>query len=131
MLKTTKNNILYIIITVFLLNGCASMLSGTKENIVMRSEEKDTKFYVNEEYIGEGSAITTISKKKLKDTTIRASKKGCRDTVRTIETKFDPTSLFGCLFDFCIVSVLVVDWGLTGAVNEAAQTNYFITPACN
>lgn len=108
------------------------MLSGTKENIIMRSEEKGTKFYVNEEYIGEGNAIATISKKKLKNTTIRASKQGCRDTVRTIETKFDPTSLFGCLLDFCVVSVFVIDWGgVTGAVNEAAQTNYFITPTCN
>lgn len=119
-----------ILIMLLFLTGCASMFSGTKETIIMRSEEKETRFYLNNEYIGEGSAVATLSKKKLADSEIRATKPGCKDTVRKIETKFDPTTLLGCVLDLCIVTVGVIDWGMTGAVREAAQTSYFITPVC-
>lgn len=122
---------IFLLVAVLGLSACASMISGTKENIIIRSEIKDAKIYVNEEYVGEGSAITTLSKKKLKNSIIRASKKGCKDTVRKIETKFDPITLLGCPIDLCLVSTLIIDGVLTGAVNEAAQTSYFITPVCD
>ena len=116
---------------VLMLSGCASIFSGTKENFVIQSEDKEAKLYLNDEYIGTGSAAATISKKKLANNiTIRASKKGCQDTIRHVETQFNPTTLLGCFLDFCIVSVVAVDWLATGAVREASQTNYFITPQC-
>lgn len=55
-------NKLIILSTALLLSACASMMSGTKENIVVRSD-KDAKIYLNGEYLGEGVAMTTISKK--------------------------------------------------------------------
>ena len=121
----------YLLITVLALSGCASMFSGTKETFIVQSEDKDAKIYLNDEYIGTGAAVSTISKKKLADNiTIRASKKGCQDTARHVETKVDGTTFLGCLLDFCIVSVVIVDWATTGAIREAAQTNYIITPIC-
>ena len=124
-------NILFIV-AVLMLSGCASMFSGTKETIIVQSEDRDAKIYVNDEYIGTGSGVTTISKKKLADNvTIRASKKGCQDSIRHIETKIDGTTFLGCLLDFCVVSVGVVDWLGPGAIREATQTNYFVTPICD
>lgn len=122
---------IFILFALVFLSGCASMFSGTKETILVRSEEKDSNIYLNNEYIGRDSAIAIISKKKLKNSTIRVEKKGCEPTNKKIETKFDATTLLGCFLDFCIVSVLVVDGMLTGAINEATQTNYFVTPVCS
>lgn len=122
---------IFLLVAVLSLTACASMISGTKENFIIRSEDKDAKLYLNDEYIGEGAGITTISKKKLKDAVIKAEKKGCKTTIRRIETKIDPTSFLGCFIDACLVSVLAIDWGLTGAIQEATQTSYFVTPICD
>ncbi|MBP5399532.1 MAG: hypothetical protein J6Y53_03855 [Alphaproteobacteria bacterium] len=122
---------IYIVTAILMLSGCASMFSGTKETIIVQSEDRDAKIYIGEEYAGTGAGVATISKKKLADNvTIRASKKGCRDSVRHVETKIDATTFLGCLIDFCVVTVGVVDWLGTGAIREAAQTNYFVTPIC-
>lgn len=123
-------NKLIILSTALLLSACASMMSGTKENIVVRSD-KDAKIYLNGEYLGEGVAMTTISKKNIDRKTLRVTKKGCQTVTREIETKIDPTTFLGCILDACLVTVLVIDWGITGAVKEAVQTNYFIDPICD
>lgn len=121
----------YILTAILMISGCASIISGTKETIIVQSEDRDAKIYIAEEYAGTGAGVATISKKKLgEDITIRASKKGCRDSIRHIETKIDGVSFLGCFIDFCVVSVGVVDWLATGAIREAAQTNYFVTPIC-
>ena len=120
-----------LILAVLILSGCASMFSGTKENFIIQSEDRDARLYVNDEYIGTGAGIATLSKKKLaNDITIRASKKGCTDTIRHVETKIDGTTFLGCFVDLCTVSVIGIDWLATGAIREASQTNYFITPVC-
>ena len=105
--------------------------SGTNENFIIRSEDDNTKLYFNNEYIGKGSGSITVSKKNLKNAMIKAEKKGCRTTLKKIETKIDPTTFLGCLIDFCIFTVFVVDWGATGAINEAIQTDYLVTPICD
>lgn len=110
--------------------GCASIFQGTSENIIVRSEERDTKLYINDEYIGTDSGVATVSKKKLKNSFIRASKQGCKDTIRHIDTSIDATSFLGCFLDLCIVTVGVVDWGMTGAIRYAPQTSYFVSPVC-
>lgn len=120
-----------VLFAVMLLTGCASIFSGTKENFVIQSEDKESRLYVNEEYIGTGAGTITVSKKKLADDiTIRASKTGCQDTIRHVETKIDGVTFLGCLIDFCVVSVIGVDWLATGAVREATQTSYTVTPIC-
>ena len=119
-----------ILASVLLMCGCASIFQGTSENIIIRSEEKGTKIYINDEYIGTDSGVATISKKKLKNSYIRASKKGCKDTIRHIDTSIDATSFLGCFLDACIITVGIIDWGTTGAIRYAPQTNFFVTPVC-
>jgi hypothetical protein len=42
----------------------------------------------------------------------------------------DTTALLGFLLDLGIISILIVDWGSTGAVLEAERTNYLLNPEC-
>ena len=112
----------------FLLSGCASIFSGTKETFVINSTEKDSKIYFNEEYIGDTAATITVSKKRLPDAIIKVTKEGCNDTVRHIETKFNALTLLG--FPVWPINILLIDWGLTGAIREATQTSYIINPIC-
>lgn len=116
----------------FFLNSCASMFHGTKETIHIRSETPNTTFFAGEQEIGKGSsAVVTISKKKLSKTILRAEKGNCSTKTTPIATEFDGVSLLGLLLDLGIVSILVVDLGATGAVHQAAQTDYVLTPECS
>ncbi len=115
---------------VFLNLGCASIFNGTKESITVRSEVKGAKIYFNNELMGTDSATFTVSKKNLKSSTIMVKKEGCGDSTTSISTKFDATTLLGILIDFGIISILVVDLGINGAVNEAERTSYLLNPSC-
>lgn len=120
-----------VVIVSFLFSGCAAMFNGTKEQISVRSEEADTHFFLNDKEIGKGtSAVVSIPKKKLKDSILRAEKAGCSEQTTLIETRFDAVSLLGLLIDLGLISILVVDWGATGAVTKADKTNYVLTPLC-
>jgi hypothetical protein len=46
------------------------------------------------------------------------------------DTSFDAITLLGILIDFGLITILVIDWGITGAVTKAAQTDYALTPDC-
>jgi hypothetical protein len=121
-----------VVIITFFTTGCAAMFHGTKETIYVRSEEQDTRFYLNNRDIGKGtSATTTIGKKQLRNAVLRAEKNGCNTKSSPIETSFDGVTLLGILLDFGIISILVVDWAATGAVTQAAQADYILTPECS
>lgn len=111
--------------------SCAAIFHGTSETLHVRSEESGTSFFLNERDIGTGtSAITTIPKKQLGRATLRAVKEGCNDRSVPVAGEFDAITLLGLLIDFGIISILVVDWGATGAINRAAQTDFVLTPEC-
>lgn len=124
-----RNGVIYLMV-LSLCSGCASMFSGTTQTITLRSEEADTKFYLNDQSLGSGTVTVPVSKKNLKNTVFIAKKDGCADGSTAITTKFDATSLLGILIDFGLISILVIDWGITGAVNEAERTNYVVNPSC-
>ena len=123
-------SIALILVQLILITSCASMFSGTKEKIKLRSDVPGTKFFLDDEELGTDSATVKISKKNLSDTRFIAKKDGCKPVHVDVETKFDATSLWGILLDFGIISILVVDWGITGAVREAERTNYVLNPKC-
>lgn len=121
-----------LLLIMLLSSGCATIFNGSTETIHVRSEEPNTVFMANNRELGRGtSAVATLNKKELKSTILRAEKTGCNATTMPIMTAFDATSLLGILLDFGIVSILIVDWASTGAVNKASQTNYILTPSCN
>lgn len=97
---------------------------------MVRSEVKGSKLYYNNEEIGTDTASVQISKKNLKNAVLVAKKPGCSDAQTFIPTKFDASSLLGILLDFGIISILVVDLGVTGAINEAERTTFLLNPTC-
>lgn len=113
------------------LTGCASMFSGTSQNILLRSDVKGAKLYLNNEQIGTDTASVQISKKNLRSSVLVAKKEGCSDAQSHINTKFDPTSLLGLLIDAGVFTILLVDWGITGAISEAERSSYLLNPVCN
>ncbi len=120
-----------VVIISFLASGCASIFHGTQETLHVRSEEPDTQFYINNRDIGKGTfADVTIAKKELSKSVLHAEKKGCNTKSAPVVTSFDGITLLGILIDLGLISILVVDWGVTGAVTKASQTNYVITPEC-
>ena len=120
-----------------ILSGCASIFHGTTQTIHVRSEEPETKLYLNDVELGiTGSqkgtyAVTSIPKKDLKKAVLKATKQDCAPVLSKIETRFDGISLLGILLDYGLISILVVDWAMTGAVTEAARTDYVLTPNCS
>jgi hypothetical protein len=120
-----------IIMAILILNvSCASMFSGTSQRIKVRSDIPGTKLYLDDEEIGTNETTVTVAKKRLKEVQLIAKKEGCETKRTDIETKFDSTSLLGLLIDFGLISILVVDWGINGAVREAERTNYVLNPVC-
>lgn len=84
--------VIALIVTVTL-SGCAAMFKGTTQQINFRSNDPSVSFYVNEQYIGKGSAVTTF--KKNSAYTITAKKDGCSDMVIAATKSFDPVTLLG------------------------------------
>lgn len=119
--KTSISIILLISFT-----GCATMFHGSTQTITMRSNYDDTKFYVNEAYVGKGNAVSVF--KKNKNYMIRASRDGYEDIMIDATKSFDATTLLGILIDWGIISVLVIDGLGTGAWQQFDQTNYIIDP---
>ena len=111
-----KKIVSIVVMLSFFISSCAAMFHGTKETIHVRSEEADTIFFVNNREIGKGtSGVTSLTKKELKSVVLRAEKSGCNTKSSPIETEFDSVTLLGILLDFGIVSILLIDWGATGA----------------
>lgn len=104
------------------------MFNGSKDTIMVRSNEDDVKIYINESYIGKNSAVTVINKKD--EYNLRVSKRGCDDKIVPITRSFDPTTLLGIFIDFGIVTIFVVDGVGTRAWHKADQTSFVIDPEC-
>ncbi len=110
------------------MTGCATMFNGSTQTVNIRSNDELAKLYVNEEYMGQRSAVYTFKKKE--NYVIKAEKSGCQTTSITPQKTFDPTTLLGILVDWGIISILVVDGAATGAWQKFSQTNFVIDPNC-
>ncbi|MCA9459576.1 MAG: hypothetical protein H7A23_00040 [Leptospiraceae bacterium] len=124
-----KKFFLIMLIPAIFLQSCAAMFSGTKETIMVRSNEPGTSLYINEMEVGRDSAVTVVSKKQ--DLRLRASKKGCSDAQAVGQKSFNAVTLLGLFIDFGIITIIVIDWLATGAIWSFDQTNFVLTPNCN
>lgn len=109
-------------------SGCATMFSGSSAMVSVRSDDPAAKLYVDERYVGMGSATVSVPKKG--DHHIRVTKEGCSDQTAAMGKKFDATSLLGILIDFGIVSTLLIDGAATGAINDIEPKTYVLNPTC-
>ncbi len=111
------------------MGGCAAMFHGTSDQITISSADPDAKVYMDGALIGKGSGMATV--KRNTTHSIAAKKKGCSDHVVQTQTGFDAVSLLGVLIDFGLVSMLVIDWGVTGAMWKTDPLVYHVTPICD
>ena len=118
-----------VVVASIMLFGCASMFHGTTQQINIRSNDDDVKFYVNEAYVGKGSGVFTV--KKSKEYTITAKKDGCDAVTIPLSKSFDATTLLGIFIDLGIISILVVDGAANGAWQQFDQTSFVIDPKCS
>lgn len=137
--RKIKKMVMVLVLAIGLLvSGCASILSGTSQTLRIRSEEPNTKFYAvvsgTEVELSSSTngtyATTSIPKKDLKETVLKATKQGCSPVLTKVERKFDPVSLCGLLVDYGLISILIVDWAATGAIMKADPEDYILTPNC-
>lgn len=110
------------------LSSCAAIFNGSTQQVAIRSNDEDAEIYVNEQYIGKGTGVTTFRKKKNYDITVR--KQGCDAVTLPASKSFDATTLLGILLDLGIITVLVVDGLGTGAWQQFDQTSYVLDPKC-
>ena len=121
--------LIYVSLSIsLLLTSCASIFNGSTQQLSIRSNVNDAKLYVNEEYVGKNSSVTTLQKKKKYE--ITAKKEGCTDVTVPVTKSFDPTTLLGILIDYGVISILVIDGAATGAWQKFDRTSYVIDPQC-
>lgn len=113
----------------FQLTGCAAMFHGRNDQVTVVSGDPDAKLYVDAIYLGKGSGTTFVKRNTVH--TVFAKKKGCADGIVQTQTSFDAVSLLGILIDLGLVSMLVVDWGATGAMWKTDPLLYSVTPNCD
>lgn len=118
-----------ITILVIQLTGCAAMFHGSNDQVTITSGDPDAKLYMDANYLGKGSG--TIFVKRNTVHTVFAKKKGCADGIVQTQTSFDSVSLLGILIDLGVISMLVVDWGATGAMWKTDPLLYSVTPNCD
>ena len=108
--------------------SCASILSGTSDEIHVNSADPKAELYLNDQQIGVGNAVTTVQRDKTY--TIQAKKQGCETSTVQTGYKFDPVAWTGLLVDLGIISILIVDMGITGAAWKTNPLDYTVTPVC-
>jgi len=108
--------------------GCAYLFHGTSDEIHIQSGDPNAKLYLNDEAVGIASATATVDRDRTY--TIRATAPGCE--ARTVQTgdKFDSISLLGLFVDVGIVSILVIDMGVSGAAWKTYPLTYTVNPIC-
>jgi hypothetical protein len=109
--------------------GCAAMFHGTSDQITIQSPDADAQIYMDSVLIGKGAANAYV--KRSTTHTLSVKKSGCADHSVETQKSFDAVSLLGVLVDFGVISMLVVDWGLTGAMWKTDPLVYHLAPICD
>lgn len=117
-----------VILLVIQLTGCAAMFHGTNDQVTVVSGDPEAKLYLDSMYLGKGSGAVNV--KRNTTHTIFARKNGCADGIAQTQTSFDSVSLLGILIDWGLISMLVIDWGATGAMWKTDPLLYNVSPNC-
>lgn len=118
-----------LLIALLLLNsGCATILHGTEQAIQIRSKDPAAQIFVDEKYLGTGEATAWLP--KAGHPKIVVKKAGCQSAELVIPKKVDNWSFLGIAIDLGLISILVVDWAITGAVHQFSPTKFTLNPQC-
>ncbi len=124
-MTSAKRFLIYSMATLlaFTLVGCATVFSGTQQEISIRTSPEDARIYVDGRLVGTGSA-TFLAKKtngdyNIPEITVEA--KGYKSQTFKLQKSFDNTSIINLTF--------VYSWTtdfLTGAMFEYSPDNYMV-----
>jgi hypothetical protein len=118
-----------VILLLLVQSGCAAMFHGTSDQITIQSPDPDSKIYLDSMLIGKGSAMASVKRNTQHNIVVK--KDGCHEQLVQTGTSFDAVSLLGVLIDFGVISMLVIDWGATGAMWKVDPLIYHPAPICD
>ncbi len=101
-----------------LLSGCASIISGTSQDLTFNSNPEGAKVYLDGKIVG----VTpfTFSAQKNKYDTMRIEKKGFISINRDLNKTFDGVAAINIFWDLSTTDAL------TGAVFKYEENSYFV-----
>lgn len=102
---------------VMMLSGCASIISGTNQDITFDSNPQGAKVYLNGMIMG--TTPFTFNAKKNKFNSLRVEKEGYASISRSVSKSYDPVALINVFWDLSTTDVL------TGAIVKYDENNYF------
>lgn len=100
------------------LSGCASIISGTSQDLTFNSNPEGAKIYLDGKIVG----ITpfTFAAKKNKYDSMRIEKKGFVSINRDLNKSFDGVAAINILWDLSTTDAI------TGAIYKYDENSYFI-----
>ncbi len=123
---------LLILVMLFNLISCATIINGSSERIEIFSNADNTDIYVNDVLMGhagiESPLEVTIPKRGR--VALVGKKKDCDDGEEVVRRTIDPATFLGLLIDFGLVSILLVDILGTNAFVHANQRTYVLDVVC-
>lgn len=102
---------------VMMLSGCASIISGTNQDITFDSNPQGAKVYLNGMIMG--TTPFTFNAKKNKFNNLRVEKEGYASINRSVSKSYDPVALINVFWDLSTTDVL------TGAIVKYDESHYF------
>lgn len=99
------------------LSGCASIISGTSQDITFDSNPQGAKVYLDGKIMG--TTPFTFSATKNKFSSLRVEKDGYISINRTVGKSYDPVALINIFWDLSTTDAL------TGAIYKYDDNNYF------
>ena len=106
--------------------GCASIVRGPNDRVLINSLEQDAVIYVDGAPRGKGSTAVDVKRGQPHD--LIAKKTGCQDVGTMTTESFDAVTLWGIFWDFGLITV-TIDL-ISGNAWKQDPAAYTITPIC-
>lgn len=114
----------FLILILFALNGCASLLNGDTQQITIRTTA-GSEILVDNKFAGLGVAKVNVTRDELHTVTVKNN--GCSQEMTT-QSHFNKTSLLGVFIDAGLLSI-PIDF-TTGAAWQVEPSEIQLTPGC-
>jgi len=112
----------YLIFLLFLTNSCATLMSGTTQEVTFNSEPQDVEVTVGGKVIGKTPFTIQLDKKS--GQTVEFNLEGYKRQTRSLETTMD-----GWFWGNIVLGGLIGSStdGISGSINEYSPNQYYVT----
>jgi uncharacterized protein YceK len=105
------------VVLLVLFSGCATVLSGTSQEITFNSEPAGAQVIVDGEVMGRTPVTVTLRKNKFDNVTVELE--GYQTQSRPLSTSYDPIALVNILWDLSTTDLI------SGAAFEYDPSSYY------